>query len=247
MNIFGPGVLIASIPGGTPVNIGFAQEITFNDKVTLKSAYGQNRYALAVGAGTAKTSVKAKFLRVSSLAISQLLIGVAPTPGGNFMQFGELHTLATVTPSLTIAPPNSGTFYSDQGLVYSATGLPLQYTTSAPTTGKYSLNPSTGVYSFAAGDAGVGVIASYLYSTGSIGQSLNSGNPIIGPSISTQVNILYTDPNTQFQATLQLFNVVWDGIDFATKLEDFVYPEMNGECFVNAAQQLYQWNSQDKF
>jgi hypothetical protein len=229
------------------VNIGLAQEITFTDKLTLKSAYGQNRYALAVGAGTAKTSVKAKFLRISALAISQLLMGAPPTSGGTFMQFGESHTLGTVSPSFTIAPPNSGTFYQDQGVIYSATGLPLTYTTSAPNTGQYSVNTSTGVYNFAAGDDGLGVLASYTYKTGSLGQSLNSGNPLLGPTISTAVNILYTDPNTQLQALLQLFNVVWDGIDFATKLEDFVYPEMNGECFVNAANQLFQWNSPDKF
>ena len=71
MYVFGPGKLVASLPGGTPVDIGLAQEITFSTKRTLKELYGQDEYPIAVGAATSKTSVKVKLARFSGLALSQ--------------------------------------------------------------------------------------------------------------------------------------------------------------------------------
>lgn len=248
MYIFGPGVLIGTLAGGTPVNIGFAQEITYSEKATNKEAFGSNRRALAVGGGTIKSTIKVKALRISSLAIAQLWLGVTPTVGGTFMQLAEGHTLPAAAPTVTIAPPNGGTFLQDEGVVYTATGLPLSYNgTVAPTIGTYTVNTTTGVYSFAAADDNALVQTSYLYKTGSLGQSLLSGNPVLGNTVSIGIDIQYTDPTNNLTALFRIFNAVLDGFDLGTKLEDFTYPELNGTCFVNAAGNAWSWNAPDKF
>ena len=96
MYVFGPGVLIGTLAGGTPVNIGYAQEITYSEKADLKELYGQNRRPLAVGGGTIKSTVKVKLARISSLALAQLWIGIQPTPGGTFASVAEPHTLGSL-------------------------------------------------------------------------------------------------------------------------------------------------------
>lgn len=247
MFIYGPGVVIASLAGGTPVNIGLVQEASYEEKASNKELVGQNRRAIAVGGGTIKATVKCKMARISGLAIAQLWLGIQPTVGGTFMQFAESHTLQSTSPGFTVAPPNSGTFYTDQGVNYTSSGLPLTNTTGAPSTGTYSVNTSTGVYAFAAGDELAGVQANYLYKTGGLGQSFQSGNPLLGNTVSVGLNILYTDPATNLQGLLQVFNVVFDSWSLATKLEDFVYPELSGMAYVNAAGEAWQWNSPDKF
>lgn len=247
MYVFGPGVLIGTLAGGTPVNIGYAQEITYSEKASNKELFGSNRRPLAIGGGTIKSTVKVKMARISSLAIAQLWLGISPTAGGTFMQFAEAHTLPGGTPTMTIAPPNSGTFFQDQGVNYTTTGLPFTFGTVAPTLGTYSLNTATGVYSFAAADAAAAIQASYTFKTGSLGQSLLSGNPVLGNTVSVSCVIQITDPTNNLTALFQIFNCVFEGFDWATKLEDFMYPEMNGSCFVNTAGQVWQWNSPDKF
>jgi hypothetical protein len=248
MEIFGPGVIIGTLPGGTPVDIGLSNEITFSEKTKVVGIWGRQRRAIAVGAGKIETTVKLKNARISGLAIAQLYLGIQPTKGGQFAVIGEAHTLQSTAPGFTLAPPNTGTFAVDRGVIYTASGLPLTNSgTSAPSTGQYSLNASTGVYKFANGDELAGVLASYDYTTGSFGQSMLSGNPLLGPTVSISLMIYYIDPTTNFSGALQVFNCVLEGFDLATKLEDFTYPEINGTCYANAAGNAWQWNIPDNF
>lgn len=248
MFAFGPGVLIATLAGGTPVNIGLAQEITLDEKASNKGLVGQGRRKLAVGGGVITTTIKVKLARISGLALAQLWLGIQPTAGGTFSIIGEAHTLPASSPSLTIAPPNGGTFFQDAGINYSATGVPLINSgTVAPGTGQYSVNPSTGIYSFAVGDDSKGIYANYAYKTGSFGQSIVSTNPQLGNTVSIGALINIIDPTTNLSATLQVFNIVFDNVSLGSKLEDFLYPEMNGEAYCNPAGQCWQWNFPDNF
>lgn len=249
MFVFGPGVLIGTLAGSatpTPVNIGLIQEATYAEKSTNKALFGQNRRALAVGGGTIKSSLKAKMARFSGLALSQLYLGISPTAGGTFPVIAEAHTLPSSTPSVTIAPPNSGTFATDLGVIYAATGVPLTRASGAPATGSYSLNVSTGVYTFAAGDDSKAVQISYEYSVGaSYGQSVAATDPLLGATVSFAADIAVTDPTTNLMAVLHIYNCVPNNFSFGTKLEDFVMPEMDFDCFANAAGQSWAWNIPD--
>ena len=242
MFIFGPGVIIGTLPGGTPINVGLANEISFSEKTTIKELHGQYRRALAIGAGTIKTTVKLKNARLSGLALAQLYLGVSPTLGGNYAVIGEAHTLGTIgTPTVTLAPPNSGTFLTDQGVIYTNTGQAFTVASGAPATGSYTVNTTTGVYSFASGDEGAATLISYDYNTSALGQNMTSGNPLLGPTVTISLLINYTDPSTGFHSSLKLFKVVLEGIDLATKLEDFTYPEINGTAYANAAGNAWSW------
>jgi hypothetical protein len=240
MYAFGSGVLIGTPSGAnpTPINVGLVQDVTLNESITVKPLYGQYQRPVALGAGTRKTTGQAKVARISGLALGSLYYGITPAVGSIATQFGEAGTIPT-TP-FTITTTNSATWSTDLGVVFAATGLPLKRVASAPATGQYSV--AAGVYTFAAADTTKTVLISYNYTLAATGTSILVPNTIIGPTISFGLNLYGVDPNTGVQYSLQLYNCVMSKFSFGTKLEDFVMPQFDFECFVNAAGNLGQWN-----
>ena len=242
MFIFGSGVLIGTPQGGTPINFGLVQEVSLNIATTTKPLYGQNNFPLAIGAGTRKMSGKAKLARISGMALGTLFFGVTPSAGGQQTQFGE----AAVAPSsapYSYTSVNHATFVADQGVVYAASGLPLKLVSASPSTGQYSV--AAGVYSFAAGDAGAALLISYSYTAAGAGESFAVTSQLIGPSITFSANLFASDPTTGKQFSVLLYNCVAEKLALGTKLEDFVVPEMDFQCFANAAGQVCQFNFGD--
>ena len=242
MFVFGPGTLIATLAGGTPINIGYAQEITFEDKSKTVPLYGLGRRALAVGGGTIQSTVKVKAAVFSGYALSQLWLGTQPVVGGTFAQLAEAHTLPASAPTVTVAPPHSGTFYADQGVSYFNTALPLTYTTGAPSTGQYSVNTTTGVYAFAAGDENAKILMNYTWTSGSYGMNVASTNPALGQTVTVGLIINVIDPTNNLTGLLQIYNCVFNNFSLASKLEDFEMPAIDGECFMNSAGLAWTWN-----
>ena len=66
------------------------------------------------------------------------------------------------TPYQVTAQAPFGDFVVDTGVTYAATGAALTKVASAPATGQYAVD-TTGKYTFAAGDAGQGVLINYGY------------------------------------------------------------------------------------
>jgi hypothetical protein len=244
MFIFGSGALIGTPQGAnpTPINFGLVQEVTIDESATLKSLFGQNRRALAVGAGTIKTTGKAKTAKISGLAMGSLYYGVAPVVGQVGTSFGEAGTIPAVS-TYTITVANSANWTVDQGVIYAATGLPLKRVASAPAIGQYSV--AAGVYTFAAADASKAVLLSYNYTISASGTSILINNPLLGATVSFGALLFGLDPTTSLGYSLQLYNCVSSKFAFGTKLEDFVQPEFDFECFVNPAGNLGQWNFPD--
>ena len=246
MYIFGSGALIGT-PGGsnpTPTNFGLVQEVTLDESTSLKTLFGQNRRAIAVGAGTIKTTGKAKMARISGLALGLLYYGITPVAGQLATSFGEAGTVPASS-SYTITVANSSGFVADQGVIYAATGLPLKNVASLTAAGQYTY--SAGVYTFYSGDASAKVLISYNYTISASGQKILVGNPLLGAVTSFAANLYGLDPTTGLGYSLQLYNCVTSKLSFATKLEDFVMPELDFECYVNAAGNLGQWNFADTF
>ena len=242
MFVFGSGVLIGTPQGGTPINFGLAQEISLNIATTTKALYGQNNFPVAIGSGTRKMTGKAKLARISGQALGNLFFGVSPSLGGTQTQFGETTTVPASSP-YTYSTINHANFTSDQGVVYASTGLPLKWVSSAPSLGQYSV--SAGVYTFSSADAGAAVLISYSYNVTASGESIAVSSQVIGPSITFSANLFAADPTTGKQFSLLLYNCVAEKLSFGTKLEDFMLPELDFQCFANASGQVCQLNFGD--
>jgi hypothetical protein len=242
MFVFGSGVLIGTPQGGTPINFGLAQEVTLNLATSTKALYGQYNFPIAIGAGTRKMTGKAKMARLSGQALGALFFGVTPSTGTTLTQFGEAASVPASSP-YTYSTSFHTTFLADQGVVYAASALPLKLVASAPAVGQYSV--SGGVYTFASADAGAAVLISYTYTSTTAGENIAVASQLIGPTIAFSANLFASDPTTGKQFSVLLYNCVAEKLALGTKLEDFVLPELDFQCFANAAGQVCQLNFGD--
>jgi hypothetical protein len=242
MFVFGSGVLIGTPQGGTPINFGLAQEVTLNIATSTKALYGQYNFPVAIGSGTRKMTGKAKMARISGQALGSLYFGAVPSAGVTQTQFGEAAAVPASSP-FTYSATNHSTFVADQGVVYASSSLPLKQVASGPATGQYSV--AAGVYTFASGDANAAVLVSYTYTVSSSGENIAVSSQLIGPTVAFSANLFATDPTTGKQFSLLLYNCVAEKLAFGTKVEDFLLPELDFQCFANAGGQVCQLNFGD--
>ena len=242
MFVFGSGVLIGTPAGGSPINFGLAQEVTLNVQTTTKALYGQFNFPVAIGAGTKKMTGKAKMARISGQALGSLFFGIAPSAGGVQTQFGETTNVPSASP-YTYTTINHTTFVADQGVCYASSALPLKQVASNPALGQYSV--AGGVYTFSSADAGANVLISYTYTNAASGESIAVNSQLIGPSITFSANLFASDPGTGKQFSVLLYNCVAEKLSFGTKVEDFLIPELDFQCFANPAGQVCQFNFGD--
>jgi hypothetical protein len=242
MFVFGSGVLIGTPAGGSPINFGLAQEVTLNVQTNTKALYGQYNFPVAIGSGTKKMTGKAKMARISGQALGSLFFGLTPGVGAVQTQFGETTAIPSASP-YTYSTVNHAAFVADQGVVYASSSLPLKQVASNPALGQYSV--SGGVYTFSSADAGANVLISYTYTAATSGESIVINSQLIGPSITFSANLFASDPTTGKQFSVWLYNCVAEKLSFGTKVEDFLVPELDFQCFANAAGQVCQFNFGD--
>jgi hypothetical protein len=244
MYSFGSGVLFGTrtdIANATPVNFGLVQEVTIDETATIKELAGQFQRPVAIARGTIKTTGKAKVARISGLAFSNFYYGYTPVAGQTATSFAEGPTAIPTTP-FTITVANAATYVDDAGVVNSATGLPLILVASGPAAGQYSVNTSTGVYTFSSADnvSGVKVLISYTYSIVATGQKFTVSNQLLGTTPTFKAKFYTT---FQGQAiSLQLNNCTSSKLTFDTKLEDFIMPEFDFSCFADASGNVMTWS-----
>jgi hypothetical protein len=71
---------------------------------------------------------------------------------------------------------NAATFNDDLGVRYANTGIAFKRVTTPSAAGEYSVNESTGVYTFAAADASAAVKINYAYNNTTAGKKLTISN-----------------------------------------------------------------------
>jgi hypothetical protein len=251
MFVFGSGVLIGTqlnVPNPTPINFGLIQKVSVDTSVSVKELYGQYAFPVAVGSGTRKVTCKASLARFSAQALGRLWYNQIPALGSTVVAFAESHPIPGTGP-FTITVGNNGSFRADQGVTYASNGNPLVCVASSPATGQYTVNNTTGIYTFSTGDAGVTVLITYSYtaisplSTNS--QNLAIGNPLVGPTSTFSATLFSTDPTTNAQFSVTLNQCVASKFSFDTNIEDFAKPDFEFQAFANAAGQVMSFNFGD--
>lgn len=243
---FGAGKLIATptnladgsvIATPTPVILGTMQDISVDMSVEMKTLYGSKRYPIAVGQGKGKISIKAKYAEIDGKILGSLFLGKTASAGVKAAVFDQ-RTVIPATPgpyTFTVAPPNSGTFVEDMGVVFEATGVQLTRVASAPAAGQYSVSGS-GVYTFAAADQGKAVLQSYEYSVASGGEVFNITNETMGytPSFKMLLQNGYDGKNF----VMKLTRCVSGKLNVPLKNDDFALYDFEAEAFADATGSL---------
>ena len=239
---FGPGVIIATrtdtaVP--LSVNVGYAQEFSFSAKGANKKLYGQKQFPLLTARGTVAATGKIKSAMISGLAWNATFFGNSFTAGIDNYYFDEAHTVGATTQIVT----NATGGIIDLGVNYAANKLPLQRVApGSEAAGKYSVVPATGTYTFAVADE-VALKFNYSNFSAAAGQQLNVTNQLLGLNPVFQLDY-WTNLNqpTTKPFAVRIFQCVASDLSFATKLEDFVMPEINFDIFANAADQVFNIN-----
>lgn len=242
---FGVGKLIAvptndyqgtAIANPTPVILGTMQDVSLDLSVEMKTLYGSKRYPIAVGQGKGKTEIKAKYADIDGGILGSLFFGKTAATGIKAAEFDAVSTIPTTPFQVTIAPPSSGTFVADLGVVLVATGVQMTRVATSPTTGQYSVNTSTGVYTFSTADSTKQVAISYEYTAAAGGLVYQMTNEVMGytPSFSILLQNKYDGKSL----VVKLNRCVSGKLNVPLKNDDFAINDFEAEAFADATGSL---------
>lgn len=228
---FGAGTLVATPNGGntaanpTPTAFGALQDVSLDFEFSAKELYGQYQAPIAIAKGKLKIPCKAKFAQINAKMYNDLFFGQAIATGQTLAQLDFASAVPALTPwTVTIVPPGSGVFKADLGVRYAATGIPLVQVPSAPATGQYMVNSTTGVYTFTTGDANASILISYTYTlTSGFTATINNQLLGYGPEFQAVFNEIYQGK----QRTITLLRCIATKLSNSTKQEDFLIPEFD--------------------
>ncbi|MBU3640014.1 hypothetical protein [Polynucleobacter sp. AP-RePozz3-80-G7] len=222
-----------AIANPTPMPLMTLQDGAIDFSGDVKELYGQNQFAQAVGRGKVKMTVKVKPARIFAAVWNAMFFGQTLNSG---LMAVNSDTQGQVVPStgpyaITVAPPLTGTFVSDAGVI-DGNGDPMVRVASSPITGQYSLNVLTGVYTFASADSGKTVYINYMYSaTAGVGkaQKMTVQNLPMGyaPTFKADLTVAYLGKLT----TMSFRRAMPTKMSIGFKNEDFAIPEFDFSAF----------------
>lgn len=212
----------------TVCRIQGTQELSVEVSGDIKEFHGQGSFALAVARGKTKLNGKLKAAIMDSNSLNTLYFGTGTTAG--LMNAIYSDTTGSVIPaagpySVATTPPNSGTLNLDLGVTVN--GVAYIRVLSAPTAGQYSVDVTTGIYTFAAADAGKRAYISYRYNyTMASAREFSLNNLPMGATPRFRLEYF-----TEFQGKrcfLELLSVVAPKLHLlGGKNDDFSVPEID--------------------
>lgn len=230
---FGSGSLwgINSVANSTPVPFGALQDCALDFSFSVKELRGRGQFPLTVARGAGKITGKAKTGNISAQMYNELFFGQALSTGKTTVAQNEAASVPGAAGPYTITAANGATFVEDLGVLDAITATPLVKVAAAPVVGQYSVS-AAGVYTFAAADADKDVLLNYSYTTTG-GSTITISNRQMGttPFFGITLNQAYEGK----QVTVRLYKCTSSKMGFATKLEDFVIPELDFQAMANAA------------
>ncbi len=261
VDYFGAGVLFATptytaagvaIATPSPVQFGIVQGVTIDDEADMKELFGANQYAVDIGRGKAKMTIKCEQAQFSAQLFNSVYYGQTLTTGYNAINADSVGTTVPGTAGATsvgVVPtaPLGGTsvFVADLG-VQDGNGIPLTRVASAPTGGQYSvtgIGSSLATYTFGNAQVGSTLFINYQYSnatTPSTQQSLIVYNIPMGnvPVFSAQ---FYNQRRGQ-SIWRKFPQCVATKLSMSYKNDDFVIPNFEFGAFADSNNIAQQWS-----
>lgn len=248
--IFGAGDFFAvpstdyagnGISNPTPIRLGVIQSMTLEVSGDMKELHGQYSFAVDSARGKGKVGGKVEFSQVSGRAINSIMFGQTETTGT--LQAVYADTTGQVVPAspyqITVAPPGSGTFVEDLGVV-DIDSVAYTRVGSTPAARQYSVNPSTGVYTFNSAQAAATVYISYRFSATALrARSLVVNNVAMGqaPTFKAIANVSYKGKS----ALVILPNVMSTKLALlGTKLDDYSQQSIEYSVFTNGLGTVFE-------
>jgi hypothetical protein len=218
--------------GVGPRQFGVLQDIQIEFDWTDKELYGQLQFPVAIARGQGKITGKAKFAQILGLLYSDIFFGVNAATGQFAVSQLEAGIVPAVTP-FTVTVANATSYNDDLGVVYAATGKRFNRVTTPSAPGQYSVNFSTGIYTFAAADANAAVLISYTYNNATSGNRVTIANQLMGatPTFKATFYSSYGGTGT----ALRLNACTASKLSLPTKVDDWTINELDFSAFADAS------------
>jgi hypothetical protein len=215
-----------------PRQFGVLQDIQIDFDWTDKELYGQLQFPVAIARGQGKITGKAKFAQILGLLYSDIFFGSAPATGQFAVSQLEAATAPAATP-FTVTVANASSYNDDLGVAYAGTGKRFNRVTTPAAAGQYSVNFSTGVYTFSSADASAALLISYTYNIATSGNKLAITNQVMGMTPTFKATF-YTNYNGNGTA-LRLNACTANKLSLPTKLDTWTISELDFMAFADAS------------
>ena len=236
---------VDTVISGTPDNgsrmVGILQESTVDFSWTTRQLWGQNQYPAVIARGEAKVTLKLTWAALDLTLIANSLFGTGTATGQFGISQDEQQTIGASSP-YTFTVSNAASFVYDLGVRYASTGASLQRLSTPFQAGQYSVNFSTGVYTFSAADANITMLVSYHYTSTSSGKLLTVANQLQGATPYFRCalfNSISPNPPPISASTLPwalTFNAVTaNKVSMPRKVNEFTILEVEAEAFADGS------------
>ena len=229
-----------------PDQFGILQDVQIDWDWQTKELWGQYQFPLDIARGQGKITGKAKFARIFGAIYGDLFFGQTPAAGQVTVSENEAATVPASAP-YTVVVGNAATYGDDLGVYYATgtnAGSRFTRVTSPSAAGQYSVNLATGVYTFAAADAGAALLVSYLYTTTS-GKKLVITNQFMGytPVFKATFYTVKTTGGVPAALSLVLNACTATKLSLPTKIDDYEIQEFDFSAFADATGTVGTWSS----
>lgn len=244
---FGSGFLFAlpvSVSGGgafvgSPVQAATLQDIDITIDATIKELRGNLQFPddtaisdkkITFKFGTGRFDIDAWNNTYFADTVSTGSGGA--NPGGGVPVVNEATTLSAT--SYTVV--NASAFTQDLGVVYASTGQRFTRVASAPSQAQYTVNTTTGVYTFSATDNNTAILVSYRYKIGT-GRLLKVQSHVqgYGPQFELLCAQPYQELTPGIPNYLDLYACKASKLGAPLKRADYLITDVEGQAFANAA------------
>jgi hypothetical protein len=219
-----------------PDQFGILQDVQIDWDWSTKELWGQFQFPVDIARGQGKIAGKAKFARIFGAIYGDLFFGQTPASGQLTIAENEAATVPAATPyAVTVA--NAANFVDDLGVFYASgisAGNRFTRVTTPSSAGQYSVNLATGIYTFAAADAGAALLVSYLYNS-TTGKKLVLTNQLMGYTPTFKATF-YTTKTTQgvpAGLSLVLNACTATKLSLPTRIDDYEIQEFDFSAFAD--------------
>jgi hypothetical protein len=217
-----------------PDQFGILQSIDIDIDWQVKELWGQSQFPVDIARGQGKITGKAKFARIFGAIYGDLFFGQTPASGQLTVSENEAAVVPATTP-FTATVANASSYIDDLGVYYSNTGLRFTRVTTPAAAGQYSVNLATGIYTFAAADAGAALLISYAYTVTS-GKKLVLTQQLMGytPVFKATFYTVKATQSVSAGLSLALNACTATKLSLPTKIDDYEVQELDFSAFADA-------------
>lgn len=238
---FGIGDMFATPTGGNlatpsfPQRFGVLQDVNVDIDQKLAELRGQNKFPDDVAPSDMTMKGKGGFAQIEIDIYNALYFADTVTANQTKQMIAdEAHTVTVTTATVSGTVP----ILVDLGVKVQATGQILIQVPSAPAAGQYSVNLTTGVYTFNAAQTGIVALISYVPALVAAGRTLVVNNHIqgYGPIFDLWLRQPYQGANG-----MHLFACRASKMSAPMKRDGYLISDFEFQCFANAAGQIFEW------